>query len=252
MKLFLLALPLCLAFTQQGLTAEPGDTPATAPQELQDDRPPITVDREAGTIDLAATMVAVKPDWLELIATTPGPSSREHEAIVTVKAQPSHIHLALVTLGLEPGHPLINKRQDDQLVTIPPAGPAVEVLFVYEVDGQAIETPAHQWVTDQVSGETLPQAPWLFTGSIFREWKGREYYMADEAGNAVSLVNFGDDLLVRQTPTTEGNDFQQLQINEEKTLPYGTKLTLRIRLIPKPGPDPAQTQPSDKPLPDEP
>jgi len=258
MKHKLFALTLLLAANPAVSQADPGDAPATAPQAQQDDRPAITVDREAGTIDLAATMVPAKPEWLELIATTPG--GREYEALITVAAKPSQIHLALVTLGLVPGHPLINIRQDDKIVTDPPTGPAVQVLFIYEKDGQTVQTPANEWVVDQKTGKPLPDAPWLFTGSVFREWKGREYYMADEAGNAVSLVNFGDDLIVRQTPTTDSSDFQQLQINEAKALPYGSRLTLRIRLIPKPHPPaapPGQTQPkpagpSDKPTPDQP
>jgi hypothetical protein len=257
MKKNLLVLTLLLAACPLCLYAEPGDTPAAAPdtpaiqpQEPHDDRPPITVDREAGTLDLAATMVNAKPEWLELIATTP--NGREHEAIVTVTAKPSHIHLALVTLGLEPGHPLINSRQGDQISTAPPTGPAIEVLFVYEKDGQTIETPAHRWVVDQQTGEPLPPATWLFTGSVFREWKGREYYMADEAGNAVSLVNFGDDLIVRQTTTAQDNDFQQLQIKEEIALPYGTQLMLRLRLIPEPDPAHDTDMASDKSAPREP
>ncbi len=256
MKHRLLALTLIAALGATASHADPADTPATTTQPdapaiaPQDDRPAITVDRETGTLDLAATMVDAKPEWLELIATTPG--GREHEAIVTVAAKPSHIHLALVALGLEPGHPLINRREDDQLITDPPTGPAVQVFFVYEKDGQTRETPAHHWVVDQQSGEPLPDAPWLFAGSVFREWKGREYYMADEAGNAVSLVNFGDDLVVRQTPTTESSDFQQLQINEEKALPYGSELILRIRLAPKPAPATQPAEPSDKPVPGEP
>ncbi len=246
-RLILLAGLLALA---AGAQAQTPQAPATAPDRPADERPAITVDREAGTIDLAATMVALEPQWLELIATTQG--GREHEAIVTVAAKPSHIHLALVTLGLEPGHPIRNRREGDQIVSDPPTGPELELFFVYDKDGQTHETPAHQWVLDEQTGEPLPACTWLFAGSVFRQWQGREYYMADEAGSVASLVNFGDDLVVRQTETTQDSDFQQLQINEAEALPYGSQLTLRIR-VSKPGETPADPDgPSDKPSPDEP
>lgn len=210
----------------------------------------ITLDREAGLIDLAAKMVPAEPQWLELIATTPGPKGREHEAIVTIDAKPSHIHLALVTLGLEPGHPQKNIREGEQIISQPPAGPNVELFFVYEKDGQTLEVPAHEWVVDAETGEAIPASRWLFTGSVFRQWQDREYYMADEAGTIASLVNFGDDLIVRQTETTKDSDFQQLQINKEAIPPYGSELILRIR-IPKPPPDlpPDQAPDQDPPPP---
>jgi hypothetical protein len=191
--------------------------------------PVITVDREARTIDLLAKMVPIEPQWLELVATTPRPKCREHEAIVTVDAKPSRIHVALVTLGLEPGQPQKNIRQDDRIVTEPAAGPALDLFFVIEKDGQPVEVPVHAWVVDAESGEALPPCRWLFTGSVFKTWQGREYYMADDAGTIASLVNFGDDLIVRQTDTTKDTDFQQLQINKEAIPPYGSDLVLRIR-----------------------
>ena len=145
-----------------------------------------------------------------------------------------------------------NRQEGDRIVSDPPTGPKLELFFVYDTNGQTHETPAHRWVLDERTGDPLPACTWLFTGSVFRQWQDREYYMADEAGSVASLVNFGDDLIVRQTDTTQDSDFQQIQINEAEALPYGSPLTLRIR-VSKPGdarddPD----GPSDKPNPDEP
>lgn len=233
----------------------PAQPPAETAHAAAEEAPKvITVDREKGVIDLAAKMVPAEPQWLELIATVPGGKGREHEAIVTVDAKPSHIHLALVTLGLEPGQPRKNRREGDLIVSEPPAGPPLELFFVYEKDGQTHEDPAHEWVLDEATGEPLPPCRWLFTGSVFREWEGKAYYMADEAGNIASLVNFGDDMIVRRTEMAQDTDFQQLQINKEKALPYGSELVLRIRLV-RPGDDPAAAgtdtpEMSDKPTPE--
>ena len=234
-----------------------------ANESIEDEQVPknqaVFIDREAGVIDLVAKMVPVKPQWLELIATTPGPKGREHEAIVTIDSQPSRIHLALVALGLEPGHPQMNRREGDTVVTDPATGPAVELFFVYKRDGETVETPVHEWVVDEKTDEPLPAGRWLFTGSVFKQWQGREYYMADEAGTIASLVNFGDDLIVRQTLTNQDTDFQQLQINEDVTPPYGSDLILRIR-VPREAPgdatqtpnEPSESDLSDKQAPAEP
>ncbi len=249
----LLALTACLLTALTACAPKPttptpaeADSSVVTPSEPPTPKPQaqasyLTLNLEAGTIDLAARMVHAKPDWLELIATTEGPNSRDHEAIVSITAKPSEVHLALLTLGLMPGHPQVNKHMDGRFVPDPAIGPELRVYFVYEINGQTVQTPVHQWVTDQATGQPLPETRWLFTGSQFRQWQGKEYYMADENGNAVSLVNFGDDLIVRQTDTTQNNDEQQLQLNPNVILPYGTPLILRIRVT---SPAPAEAVPS--------
>ncbi len=224
---------LMLLFTMPWAAADEAPSAEHVSSHPRDDpEPVIQVNREAGIIDLKAKMVPAAPQWLELIATVPGPTGREHEAIVTVDARPSEVHLALITLGLEPGQPMTHHREGDELVTTLPTGPELALSFVYEKDGQTHEVPVHVWVFDQATGETIPPCRWLFAGSRFRSWQGREYYMADEAGNIASLVNFGDDLIVRQTDTTRDNDFQQLQLDTDQALPFGEELILRIRVLP--------------------
>ncbi len=204
----------------------------------------ITVDREAGVIDIKAKLVTTQPQWLELVATTAGPKGRAHEAIVTIDTKPSRIHLALVTLGLKPGKPLTNTLKGEEVHTEPAKGPAVELFFVYEKDEQTHEVPVHTWVADAKTDKPIAACKWLFTGSVFRQWEDREYYMADEAGTIVSLVHFGDDLIARQTDTTKDTDFQQLKLIEEVPLELGDELVLRIK-VPKTKPDQGQPGPDE-------
>ena len=272
----LIALLLLLVYSTATRAEEGGSPGPSTGSEIQvdeagtpeDDKSRIiTVDHDAGRIDLKAKMVTQKPEWLELIATTAGPKGREHEAIVTIDTKPSQIHLALVTLGLEPGHPLKNTLEGEQVHSEPATGPAVELFFVYEKDGQPHEVPVHTWVVDAKTSEPIPPCRWLFTGSVFRKWEGKAYYMADEAGTIASLVHFGDDLIARRTDTTKDTDFQQLQLSPDLPIALGDDLVLRIR-VPEPQskddsqpaespsltPDPAETTPetSDNPTPDEP
>ncbi len=232
LKRLLASTAACLAVVSV-LHAEPPAVTDAESTPVDEAEKIMTVDRENRVIDLKAKMVPAEPQWLELVATTPGPKGREHEAIVTIDIKPSLIHLELIKLGLEPGSPQKNRLVENKILTDPPTGPELVLSFVYEKDGQEVEVPAYDWVLDKETGKPIEPCKWLFTGSDFREWQGREYYMADEAGTIVSLVNFGDDLIVRKTDTTKDTDFQQLQINKEAIPPYGSELTLRIK-IPKP------------------
>lgn len=188
----------------------------------------VVLNREAGFIDLDATVCGRNVDWLELLACSP--NSREHESIVTIPAKASHIQLALLLLGLEPGSPVWVERSDDgDLIVHPPTGPRVAVYFILPDEPDQL-IAANTWVKDQENGEPLPDNQWLFTGSRFVEFEGEKWYLADENGTLISLVNFGDELMGRDT--TQGDDGGNgLWTTFAERIPErGTKLT--VRLIP--------------------
>ena len=213
-------LPLLLLVLFLALCAAPAAT--AAPRELA---PGIALDAEARTVDLTGTVVGRDVDWLELVACTPG--SREHESLVTVDAAPSMIHLALLTLGLEPGRPLHRDgdwRIDPDAPLVAPTGPPVTLWFIV---GDAEPVPAIRWVEGAADGN---QNIWLFTGSEFRTWRGREEFLADLNGTVASLVSFGDDLLARPSTLTDTTDQQQFRPSRAAMPENGTPITLRIRV----------------------
>lgn len=181
------------------------------------------------TVVLDAEVVLREADWLELLACSP--NSREHESILTVEAAPSQIHLALTMLGLKPGHPLQSRMEDGQWVAIPPAGPPVEVLVSWQdLQGTGHELPAHRWILNRETDQPMAEGFWLFTGSRFQSFQGREYYLADHNGTAISIVNFGDDLLARPSLVTNENDQQMWGANTALIPPVGTRV--KIHLVP--------------------
>ena len=215
-----------------------GQEPVNEPAKAPGGWPHIHVDREAGEIDLDAKVVLREGEWIELIACSP--NTREHEALVVVPARPSHIHLALLTLGLEPGEPLKVTQTDDGFDVTPPHGPAIEVFFVFEQDGQSRQIPANQWVINQQTDEVMADNRFLFTGSEIVNHEGRDLYMADLNGSIVSLVNFGDDLLARDTTATNKSDNQAWNANTMQIPPLGTDVILRLRpMQPQAEPDAA-------------
>lgn len=189
--------------------------------------PHLRINREQRYIDLDATVVLREGDWLELLACSPG--SREHESILTVAARPSHIHLALLTLGLEPGKPLTYQETEEGYQLHPPRGPVVHISIVTEADGQTREISPGEWIVNQKTREPLPDDRWLFTGSAFTEYEGKQIYMADLNGTIASLVNFGEDLLARATDLTNQSDDQTWGANTPQIPPLGTTVTLRLR-----------------------
>lgn len=211
----------CIACAQD---AKPVDGPPSGDKAPW---PHVRVDREAGVVEVDAKVVLDDAEWLELIVCTTG--GREYESIAATDARPSHIHLALMTLGLQPGRPSTWERNDkDDLVQIKPTGPEVVVTIAWEHEGKKHSVPANQWIKDAKSGEAMPGETWLFTGSQLVEHDGERIYMADANGTVISLVNFGDDLLSRNTELTNQTDEGQWVANGEAIPPAGTPITIRL------------------------
>ena len=202
--------------------------------------PAVILNRDAGHVDLHGHVIGDETDWLELLACRPG--TREHESVVTLEAQAEHIHAALLLLGLEPGAPSDAQIDGDTVTLIPPHGPPLEVFFIFdatlsdESDVPAVAerpVPAGLYVADQAHGRPLRDARWIFTGSRMVQTPQRPYFLAEENGTLISLVNFGDDLVGRNTdqPADGGNGFWKLNPAPEgwpPLPPAGTGLTIRL------------------------
>lgn len=219
--------------------------------------PAVTLDRDAGHVDVRGRVIGGPVEWLELLACRPG--TREHESVVTLDARAEHLHAALLLLGLPPGTPADARWEGDTLVQTPPSGPGLGVFFVFN-DAPDRPVPAGIYVADQTTGTPLGPAPpgadavvpdaaesgggWLFTGSRLVEGRERAYFLAEENGTLISLVNFGDDLIARDTPRPAdgGNGFWALNPAPAgwPALPApGTPLTVRLTRLPGPDAAPA-------------
>ncbi|MEM7625132.1 MAG: YdjY domain-containing protein [Planctomycetota bacterium] len=204
-------------------SADPTPPPAAASHTIY---PGVVIDRQRGHLDLRGRVVGRAVDWLELLACRPG--TREHEAIVTLDAEATHIQLALILLGLEPGTPARAEIVDSQVTVHPPQGPAVELFFVLD-DQPAVEVPANRWVIDQDAGKLMPGNRWLFVGSRSVEHAGQTWFLAEQNGTLVSLVNFGDELIGRPTLQSEDGGNVFWTANTPQIPAEGTRITLRIR-----------------------
>lgn len=108
----------------------------------------------------------------------------------------------------------------------------VAAFFVVEDDdGQPQEIPVGQWVINQQTDEVLADNRFLFTGSEFTMYEGKQLYMADLSGAVLTLVNFGDDLLARDTTATNRSDDQVWNANTPQIPELDTRVILRLRPI---------------------
>ena len=198
-------------------------TAASGPVEIY---PHLWLDREANHLDARGHVIAQQFEWLELLACRPG--TREHEAIVTIDAEAQHLQLGLLLLGLEPGQPATATREAGRVTVTPPHGPEVELYFILDDQPETL-IPANTWVVDQQTGQTLVENRWLFLGSKLVEHQGRTFFLAEDNGTLVSLVNFGDELLGRATDAAAdgGNDLWTAA--PDLLPPAGTPITLRLR-----------------------
>ena len=205
------------------------DTPPPPPPAAAGRReiyPHLWLDSAAGHLDVSGNVIAQQFEWLELLACRPG--TREHEAIVTLAAQAEHLQLGLLLLGLEPGQPATAQPRDGGVRITPPRGPEVELFFILESEPDR-PIPANTWIVDQQTGAELPDNRWLFLGSKIVEHQGRRYFLAEENGTLVSLVNFGDELLGRATDQGESGGNDLWTAHPDRLPPAGTPVTLRIR-----------------------
>ncbi|MEZ6243026.1 MAG: YdjY domain-containing protein [Phycisphaerales bacterium] len=134
------------------------------------------------------------PDvYLEVVACTKG--TREHETLVVTDAKPSHVHAALLLAGFQSGTPgdLGGRAADgSKLERMAPTGDPVRVTIVYQNDaGETIETDAQDMIKHVDSGEAFKTKGWVFGGSAFVDYKGREVYDADGTGLLIGLATFG-------------------------------------------------------------
>lgn len=216
--------------------------------------PAVTLDRAAGHVEVRGQVIGGPVEWLELLACRPG--TREHESVVTLDARADHLHAALLLLGLSPGTPADAHWQGDTLVHTPPRGPKLGVFFVFD-HAPDRPVPAGVYVADQATGAPLdparpplagepavqadlePGGGWVFAGSRLVAARERSYFLAEENGTLISLVNFGDDLIARDTPRAAdgGNGFWTLNrapVGWPALPDPGTALTVRLARVSDP------------------
>lgn len=201
-----------------------------------------------GTVPIDAHDPEAPDVWLEQIACIP--DTREHESLVVTDAKPSHVHAALLSCGLDPGEPGSWSVRADRVVLDPPSGPRVRVLIRHAArDGAAVTRKATDWVVSARDGRSLtqhlsdredaPATAFVFAGSRFVQFRGREVYDADHAGTLIGLATFGGETIAldRVIPHREAVEPLQWKADRRTVPRAGTRVMVRIEIA-RPAEDP--------------
>jgi hypothetical protein len=170
--------------------------------------------------------------YLEVVACLR--NTKEHEAIVVTDALPSHVHAALLAAGLVPGKPGSWRVEQRQLITIPPEGPEVTVTISWR-DGAGVEISrsAEDMVLSAENKQHLREAGarWLFAGSRFVNFQGKEFYDADGMGTLVGLATFGAETIAWSRVLSHESAVQEPELIADGAMipPFGTPVVVRIK-----------------------
>lgn len=199
-----------------------------------------------GYVDVDAK-VCLTEGLLELIACTK--DSKEHESMIAIDAKAAHVHAALLLIGAEPGNPAMRKEVQTEdgprWVDLPPRGQEIDVYLVFNnKDGQPEEHPISKFLikgldeaydgvpTEPVKKEdrVFPTHTFLFTGShVYKDGEKDPIYLADEAGNVISLSTFGDELLALPGVHAHANEALAWAVDSTHLPQLETKVILRLK-----------------------
>jgi hypothetical protein len=206
--------------------------------------PGVRVDRQRGVVEVDGRVATNVHDpetpevWLEVLVCTP--DTREHEALVVIDAKAEHVQAGLLLAGFEAGEPgrWEERRgrleatppgsQGGGIVGVEPTGDRVEVLFV--VGGKEIE-PA-SWVV-LADGKAVGRFEWVFAGSKFREFRGREVYLAGVEGTVVGLTTFGTEIVGLRAMHHPDSAIEQPRFlaNVDVVPAYGVRVVVRLKKV---------------------
>lgn len=225
--LFILILIISLSTGCQW-SADESETVAKPAPVLQ--LPHIEINQKEKYIDLVG-QVCFREGLTELAVTVRG--GKPHESPFLINARPQHVNFALLSIGLKSGNPAdwSYDSKTRKSTPIDPQGDLVKVTVLYKApDGQIVEQGVSQFIKDNATGKVLPHDYFIFGGSRIRKLPdNRTIFEADDSGDVISVVAFGDEVLSWPRPSLHSNADVFLVANTEKIPPLQTPVTIRIR-----------------------
>jgi hypothetical protein len=163
---------------------------------------------------------------LEFVANTRN-GVKAYESAVTVDADAVTFNTALVLIGLDKSHARVPTQHFDP---VPPAGDAVEIWIEWDLP-RPQRMRIEKLLFDKKSGRTLPEGPWIYTGSTFLE-DGR--YLAELDGVLIGFVHSPAPIIENPLPSGVGN-YGSIVLNEALGLKVGQPVRVIVKALPASG-----------------
>ncbi|MGE0593059.1 MAG: YdjY domain-containing protein [Vicinamibacterales bacterium] len=220
---------------------------ASAPADAQTPRPPAPaapaapapIERLGGDrvrvgnvmVDMAAREIRVEGvvnevNILEFIAVPKG-GFKAYESALELDTNAINFNLGLILIGLDSSRATHPKQHLDP---DPPSGDPVDVLIEWDDNGSPRRIRAEEMVYNDVTKQTLPEGPWVYTGSVFSAANGA--YLADTEGSLIGFVHSPAPVIDSPRPLSPGV-YGSSRINPALGLSPGTKVQVIVRALPR-------------------
>lgn len=181
-------------------------------------------------VDVAAREVAVTGhvndvQFLEWVANTAG-GLKAYESAITADTDAITFNTALLLIGLDKAHARVPTRHFDPL---PPRGDPVELWVEWGEAPQRKRVRIEQLLLNKRTNSTLPEGPWVYTGSTFYVDNG---YMAELDGVLIGFVHSPAPIIENSGAGAVGA-FGSIVWNNELAAP-GTAVSLIVKALPLP------------------
>lgn len=180
-------------------------------------------------VDLSAREVVVTGrvndvQFLEWVANTSG-GLKAYESAITADTDAITFNTALLLIGLDRTHARVPIQHFDPE---PPRGDPVEVWVEWAEGSQRKRVRIEQLLLDKRTNTTLPEGPWVYTGSTLLPDNGG--YMAQLDGVLIGFVHSPAPIIENPGAGAVGA-FGSIVLNTELVAP-GTDVTLIVKARP--------------------
>ena len=160
---------------------------------------------------------------LEFIATTKG-GFKSYESAIELDTDAISFNLAMVLLGLDKSRSVLSKFHFDP---DPPEGDPVEIWIEWEQNGETRRIRGEELAYNAGSKETLPETPWVYTGSVFMPDGS---YLAERDGVLIGFVHTPAPIIENPLPDGVGN-YGAWILNPTIGLDPGTPITVTVKAL---------------------
>lgn len=165
---------------------------------------------------------------LEFVANTRN-GMKAYESAFTIDTDAVSYNAALLLIGLDPARAKVPRQHFDPNT---PQGDPVEMFVEFSTGGTARRVRVEELLFDKRTNTTLPEGPWVYTGSTFIDMVDRWEFLAATDGVLIGFVHSPAPLI--ENPRAGAvNGYGAVVLNPNLGLSPGLPVKLTVRALPR-------------------